>query len=206
MSTPKLWRGQTLQDRSGDRREQLLDVAFDLLGTAGSAAVTMRAVTRLANLSPRYFYESFDSREELLTAVYDRVEDGLRERLDELPGGADLPTAVRTALEACASYFEADPRRARVLLREPLADDTLRRHSLRRASAMTRTLAVALGPETTALLPADESSITLAGTALSGALVALYLDWVDGRLEVPRERLAEAATGLVLAVSLAVGH
>ncbi|WP_328821036.1 hypothetical protein [Nocardia sp. CY41] len=49
MSTPKLWRGQTPQDRSGDRREQLLDVAFDLLGTGGSAAVTMRAVTRQVN-------------------------------------------------------------------------------------------------------------------------------------------------------------
>ncbi len=49
VSTPKLWRGQTPQDRSGDRREQLLDVAFDLLGTGGSAAVTMRAVTRQVN-------------------------------------------------------------------------------------------------------------------------------------------------------------
>ncbi|WP_328821034.1 hypothetical protein [Nocardia sp. CY41] len=142
----------------------------------------------------------------MLTAVYDRVEDGLRARLDELPGAADLPTAVRTALEVCADYFEADPRRARVLLREPLADDTLREHSARRASAMTRTLAVALGPETTALLPADDASITLAGTALSGALVALYLDWVDGRLDVSRDRLAEAATGLVLAVTVAVDH
>ncbi|MGW4324940.1 hypothetical protein ACWEKR_03515, partial [Nocardia sp. NPDC004573] len=89
--------------------------------------------------------ESVGSRKELPTAVYDRVEDGLRTRLDELPGAADLPTAVRTAPEICADYFEADPRRARVLLREPLADDTPREHSARRASAMTRTLAVGGG-------------------------------------------------------------
>lgn len=43
-----------------------------LLGDGGAVAVTMRAVVRAAQLSPRYFYESFASREELLFAVHDR--------------------------------------------------------------------------------------------------------------------------------------
>ncbi|MGV9665364.1 TetR/AcrR family transcriptional regulator [Nocardia niigatensis] len=205
MNAPRLWRGQTLRDRSVDRREQLLEVAFELLGTAGAAAVTMRAVTRLANLSPRYFYESFDSREQLVTTVYDRVDDELRSRMRDLPAGANLPATVRAALEICADYFEQDPRRARVLLREPLADDELRRHSAQRASAFVRALAAALGPETQALLPADEQALAVTTTALSGALVALYLDWIDGRLTISRAGLADAATGVTLAL-VNLGH
>ncbi|MQY17074.1 TetR/AcrR family transcriptional regulator [Nocardia macrotermitis] len=203
MSAPKLWRGQTLQDRSVDRREQMLAVAFDLLGTAGPAAVTMRAVTREANLSPRYFYESFPNREDLLVAVYDRVEDGLRERMKDVPRQLDPTSTVRAALEICASYFEEDPRRAHVLLREPLADDVLRRHSASRAPVFVTTLAEVLGSDIGALVPGDAQALAVASTALSGSLVALYLDWIDGRLAISRDRLAESATTIALAVVVA---
>lgn len=201
MSAPKLWRGRTLDDRSAERREQLVDVGFDLLGTDGSAAVTMRAVTRLANLSPRYFYESFTDRSELLTAVYDRVETELLTRLAATSTAADTHTTVRSALEICAAYFEEDPRRARVLLREPLTDDTLRRHSADRLPIFLRMVLPTLGDEVNSLVPADEESLIISATALSGALVALYVDWVDNRLPVPRDRLVDAATEIVLALA-----
>ncbi|WP_280413841.1 TetR/AcrR family transcriptional regulator [Nocardia carnea] len=201
MSAPKLWRGRTLDDRSAERREQLVDVGFDLLGTDGPAAVTMRAVTRLANLSPRYFYESFPDRTALLTAVYDRLETELLTRLGATAAAADTHTTVRSALEICAAYFEEDPRRARVLLREPLTDDTLRRHSADRLPAFLRTMLPALGDEVNALLPDSEEALIISATALSGALVALYVDWIDGRLPVPRERLVDAATEIVLALA-----
>lgn len=203
MSAPKLWRGQTLQDRSVDRGEQILAVAFDLLGTAGSAAVTMRAVTREASLSPRYFYESFPNREDLLIAVYDRVEDGLRDRMKDVPRELDPSATVRAALEICAGYFEEDPRRAHVLLREPLANDVLRPHSAGRAPVFVQTLAAVPGSDIDALVPGDAETLAVASTALSGSLVALYLDWVDGRLKISRERLAESATAIALAVVVA---
>ncbi|NKY36706.1 TetR/AcrR family transcriptional regulator [Nocardia speluncae] len=201
MSAPKLWRGRTLDDRSAERREQLVDVGFDLLGTDGPAAVTMRAVTRLANLSPRYFYESFTDRTALLTAVYDRLETELLARLGATTEAADTHTIIRSALEICAAYFEEDPRRARVLLREPLTDDTLRRHSANRLPVFLRTMLPALGDEVNALLPDSEEALIISATALSGALVALYVDWIDGRLPVPRERLVDAATGIVVALA-----
>ncbi|MFD4406347.1 TetR/AcrR family transcriptional regulator [Nocardia sp. NPDC058499] len=201
MSAPKLWRGRTLDDRSAERREQLVDVGFDLLGTDGPAAVTMRAVTRLANLSPRYFYESFTDRTALLTAVYDRLETELLARLGATAEATDAHTTVRSALEICAAYFEEDPRRARVLLREPLTDDTLRRHSADRLPAFLRTMLPALGDEVSALLPDSEEALIISATALSGALVALYVDWIDGRLPVPRDRLVDAATDIVLALA-----
>ncbi|WP_328290836.1 TetR/AcrR family transcriptional regulator [Nocardia aurantiaca] len=200
MSAPKLWRGQTLQDRSGERRDQLLDRAFDLLGAGGAGAVTMRAVTREANLSPRYFYESFDSRETLLAAVYDRTEGALRERLSAIAPGADPHAAIRTGLETCADFFEEDPRRARVLLREPLADDSLRRHITERTPAAVRALAPMLGSSADDLFASSDDTLATLGTALAGALTAVYLEWVDGHLAIGRDQLVDNAVAIVVSL------
>ncbi|WP_324190818.1 TetR/AcrR family transcriptional regulator [Nocardia nova] len=204
MSAPKLWRGQTLQDRSDERREQLLDCAFDLLGTAGAGAVTMRAVTRQANLSPRYFYESFDSRESLVAAVYDRVEGELRQRLSAITSGTDPQAAIRAALEACADFFEEDPRRARVLLREPLADDMLRRHITERTPEAVRAVAPLLGSGAEALFASSDAALATIGTALAGALTAVYLEWIDAHLTIDRDRLVDVSAGIATAL-LGVG-
>lgn len=196
MTSPKRWRGQTLRDRSADRRVQLLDVGENLLGSGGAAAVTMRAVCREAQLSPRYFYESFDTREDLLVAVYNQVEERLLAHIVNRRAGS-----VREVLESCADFFEQDPRRARILLREPLADDTLHKHSVNRTPAFVRALIPALGDNLNELLLGDPARIQILSTALGGALVALYLDWADGRLNVSREAISTAAVDVVTALT-----
>lgn len=201
MSSPRLWRGQTMDDRSADRREQLLAVATEILGTAGASAVTMRAVARQANLSPRYFYESFDSRETLLRAVYDQVEADLMTRIQELPPTRDLRAGARAVIDLCAQFFEEDARRARILLREPLGDDTLHEHSAARTPSFIRALVALLGAEAGELVPADDETLAIQAASLSGALVSLYLDWADGRLAIDRDRLASAAVDIVFALT-----
>lgn len=196
MTSPKRWRGQTLRDRSADRRAQLLDVGESLLGSGGAAGVTMRAVCREAQLSPRYFYESFEAREDLLVAVYNQVEERLLAHIVNRPA-----SSVREVLESCADFFEQDPRRARILLREPLADDTLHKHSVNRTPAFVRALIPVLGAHLGDLLTGDPARIQILSTALGGALVALYLDWADGRLNVSREVISEAAVSVVTALT-----
>ncbi|GAA2549841.1 TetR/AcrR family transcriptional regulator [Mycolicibacterium diernhoferi] len=199
MAPTKVWRGQTLRDRTADRRTALLDVGCKLLGSGGSAAVTMRAVCRDAQLSPRYFYESFDGREDLLVAVYNQVEERLLAHL--MGRRTDQPVTLREVLESCADFFEEDPQRARILLREPLADDTLRKHSASRTPAFVAALIPVLGPQLNDLLAGDVARIQILSTALGGALVALYLDWADGRLNVSRDTIADAAVDIVMAMT-----
>ena len=197
MTSGKLWRGQTLADRSSDRREQMLTVAERLLGVGGANAVTMRAVVREANLSPRYFYESFASREDLVTAVYDRVTEQLLAQIAALPRPTNRRESVREVLDACRDFFEADPGRARILLREPLADDVLR---ARRAATVPGFVASVLEMTTGAHASSPER-LAVVSSALSGALVALYLDYIDGRLLLTPAQLADAAVDLVSAVT-----
>lgn len=199
MASSKVWRGQTLRDRTADRRATLLDVGRKLLGSGGSAALTMRAVCRDAQLSPRYFYESFDSREDLLIAVYNQVEELLLAHI--MGRRTPEPITLREVLESCANFFEEDPQRARILLREPLGDDTLRKHSASRTPAFVMALIPVLGPQLNDLLSGDAARIQILSTALGGALVALYLDWADGRLAVSRDTIADAAVDIVTAMT-----
>jgi AcrR family transcriptional regulator len=201
MAESKRWRGQTLHARSLDRREQLLDVGEQLLGTGGAAAVTMRAVIRDANLSPRYFYETFASREDLLIAVYDRVEQQLLERMQRAETGAGLRAGIRNVFLQCGDFFDEDPRRARVLLREPQADDTLRNHSISRVPTFIRLMIPFLGADAGRLAPARDEDLAVRAAALSGALVSLYLEYADGRLEIEREDLADFAADVVFALA-----
>lgn len=196
MAPTKLWRGQTLRDRTAERRATLIEVGADLLGSAGAGAVTMRAVCREAQLSPRYFYESFDTREDLLVAAYNQVEERLLAHIVNHP-----VTSIRDVLESCADFFEEDPGRARVLLREPLADDTLHKHSANRTPAFVMALIPVLGPRLQELLTGDPARVQILSTALGGALVALYLDWADGRLNVSRTAISDAAVGIVSALT-----
>lgn len=67
--------GRTAQQRREERRRTLLDVGRELWCEQGWAAVTMRGVCARAELSDRYFYESFADREALLVAIAEDVRD-----------------------------------------------------------------------------------------------------------------------------------
>lgn len=198
----KVWRGQTMDDRSAERRTQLLAVGATILGDEGASAVTMRGVCRAASLSPRYFYESFGSREELLVAIYDDVERRLLERLTATPAGRG-GQSVRQALQTCAEYFEEDPRRARILLREPLADDTLRAHQAGKSPIFIGTVLPALDQAAKRQSPRDHTELAVLAAALSGAIISLYLEWLDGRLGIDRNTLADTAARMVTAIARA---
>ncbi|SLJ82457.1 Uncharacterised protein [Mycobacteroides abscessus subsp. abscessus] len=58
-----------------------------------------------------------------------------------------------------------------------------------------------LGAKADALLPTDDEALAVQATALGGALIALYLDWADGRLVLARDRLAAAAVDIVFALT-----
>ena len=197
-----VWRGQTMDDRSAERRKQLIDVCLDLLGTGGAASATLRAVCRAAKLSPRYFYENFSNREELLIATYDHVEANLLERLLVADPGQQ-PRSIKSVLEVCALYFEEDPRRARILLREPMSDETLRVHQSGRSPVFLTSLIPALEGAAKRMAPRSPEELEVVAAALSGALIFLYLEWLDGRLSVERDALAESASEIVTAIALA---
>ncbi|BBY34000.1 hypothetical protein BST33_02005 [Mycolicibacter minnesotensis] len=190
---PRVWRGQTHDDRAQVRRAQLVQAGIELMGTGGTAGVTMRAACRLAGLSLRYFYESFSDTDELVLAVYDHCN---AELLTLMVGADGKVPPIGVALNSAVAFFEEDPRRLRILLREPQSSSLLADH---RADVLPGLLSSLAGPAGNG----GSSSVTaiqaMSASALSGGLTALVLDWADGRLHVSRDELVKFATSLVRA-------
>ncbi len=188
----RTWAGTTLDDRKAQRREQLVAAGLDLLGTEGSAAVSVRAVCRHAKLTERYFYESFSDREELVVAVYEHVGEQAKQALVDAVRDAPSPTqGAEDAVRAFVELIVDDPRRGRVLLLAPLTDPALTRRGLHLLPAF----AALVGEQ---LSRGDETERQLVSIGLVGALSNVFIAYLDGSLRISRERLVEHCVRLVL--------
>lgn len=188
---PRAWRGQPHDVRVQSRRTQLIEAAVELLGTEGTAGVTMRAACRNAGLSLRYFYESFSDTDELILATYDHCNAELIALMTTAAGTA---SPIRAVLDGAAAYFEEDPRRLRILLREPQSSSLL---ADRRAEVLPGLMGALVSPPGIDDSSAATTARAMSASAVSGALTELILDWADGRLQVSRAELVTFAAGLL---------
>jgi AcrR family transcriptional regulator len=194
------WAGTTLADRRSERRAKLLEVGLELLGTQGSAAVTVRSVCRSAQLTDRYFYESFADREALLLAVFDEVAAEAGQALIDVAGapGDDIERVAAAAVEAFLDLLTGDPRKGRVLLVEPLTDATLAVRGTALSPAFAEIIRTQLGG-------ADEVAAQLTATALVGAIANLFIRWLDGSLAIDRAALADYCVRLLTTTATLAG-
>lgn len=196
--------GVTPGERVAARRARLIQAGLALFGRQGLRATTVRGVCAEAGLTDRYFYESFDSLEALLAAVYQALVAQLHQRLDAraaaLAAGAGGLAAVDLATRFAAGYeawfdFVRDPCQARILLAEVLgvspAIDALHEAGMQGfAERVARPLAEAG-------VPAAERR--LLGAALVGAAVQVARLWVAGGCRTPRRTVVRTC------VQVAVG-
>jgi AcrR family transcriptional regulator len=106
--TPKGRSGRRSRMPAPLRRDQLLDVARDLVLESGTEAVTMEAVAAAAGVSKTLGYAYFENRTQLLLALFDREVGELQRRaaleMAESPGLTEkLRAGVRVAFDLAAS-------------------------------------------------------------------------------------------------------
>lgn len=194
-STPaqRIWGGTTLSDRQAQRRTQLLDAGLELLGTQGSAAISVRSVCRQARLTDRYFYENFADRADFVRAVYDRVAaEAAGALVAVVAAGGDDATVAAESVRAFVALIADDPRKGRVLLLEPLTDPVLGQHGVAVAAAFAEIVRSQLRPS------ASASEAALVATAIVGALTNLFIRWLDGSQPIARDELEQFCLRLLV--------
>jgi AcrR family transcriptional regulator len=204
-SQQRSWRGVPLAARRAERREQLVDAAFELLGTEGWPGTTVRGVCQAARLNPRYFYESFDTLEALLIAVFDRlVVESTQVALAAIEQAGPDPTARAAAvIDGIVRFVTDDPKRARILFVEARGNERLGRRRLDTMHATAEFLERYLWRQTN--MASDRVGL-VASHLLVGGLTELVVTWLDGHLDVSLDELVEDAAALTVAVgSGAVG-
>jgi AcrR family transcriptional regulator len=188
-------------ERRSERRRALIETALDCLHTDGIAGVSVRSVCARARLTPRYFYESFDSLDELLLAAVDSVIDEVAQcALSALAAASAEPaTQVRAAIDAGYGVVATDPRKASAILVAAAGHGPLRkrRHALvtEYADLIMNNLSVLNG----VALPARRTARAMALFVMGGAAEVIEAV-LSGRLRLSRQDLVDQLTTMWLGV------
>jgi AcrR family transcriptional regulator len=177
-STPaaRPYGGVSAEARREARRRRLLDAGLELFGTKGIAATTIADVCAQAGLTKRYFYESYESIEDLAGGVFGDVTGHLVEQVApaiSAGGGVD----PRPALSVYLRTVLGDPRLARLLGAESRTPALAQRQASFGNQAVDLWFASAPG--------AVDAQERLRAYAFAGALDAVALAWTEGQLQLP---------------------
>jgi AcrR family transcriptional regulator len=189
-------------ERRAGRREQLLDAGLEILGTDGWQATTVRGVCQQAKLNPRYFYESFEDLDALLLAVFDRIAaealEAVLGALEDAP--ADALGRSRAVIAAFVELMTEDPRKGRVAFIEALGSEALVRRRLDVLQQFAE-LTAQRGRDFLGQDAIDRRSAELTAQLLMGGLTEVLIAWLEGRLDVSRQRLVEHCAAVFAAAS-----
>ncbi len=191
--------GLAPEARRAERRRLLLDAAFHLLATEGTAGTTVRAVSAAADLNPRYFYEGFASIDELAIAVYDRLSAeysaGLVAAMDAAE--PDLVSQVRAGTQHTVAFIDDDRRRARILYVESVGNAALNRRRIEAGHDLSAFLQEDARRRRRAA-PEGDAIGALSSVMLVGGISEVLTAWVEGRIDVTREQLVDDLAALTI--------
>lgn len=198
------FRGKSAEERIRARRERLIEAGLATFGTRGFHGVRVRDICAEAQLTERYFYESFANLEELFLAVYDASVDRVRVAtegaLEALSARGDaevsLPELIRAGLRAFFQTLLDEPGIARVILVDVLTiNSDIARQSQVAVGRFTDLVLDVAGEHLPGAveLGSGPFELRLISTGVIGATVYLAMRWVNEGCEEPVEVMVEHA-------------
>lgn len=196
--------GRAVSERKAERRLRFIVAATRIFAERGYADCSLADVCAAAALSKRQFYEEFETREDLLVAAYDRVQDeaatAVTKALTTLDPTADARTAVAAVLGAYLKSMNSDPHRANLAYIQVVGvSERMEQHRRTRRRSWARLLELSVAPMVgpTARLrgPGD-----LGASVLIGAVNGLAHEWLMTDPRPPIEELVDLLVPVALSL------
>ncbi len=196
MTAQRTYGGVSADQRRAQRRATLLDAALEIIGTEGLDRLTVAGLCGRAGLNERYYYENFDGRDAVLTALFDGIAEELATAVLAASQHAPADTYGRAhaAITAGIAVLTDDPRKARIALIISAATPDLRARTMRTIRGFAG-LVAAEGMDFYALAGQDpDPAISFRATYLVGGLVQTLSSWLHGDLPMSRDELIDHTT------------
>jgi AcrR family transcriptional regulator len=176
-----------------------MDVALEVLASDGLAAISIRRVCKQANLSPRYFYESFTNVDQLLDSVIERVTADAMDRVAAVAGSRSSTTSLtglaRQGVEVMVAVYADDPGPLQILRVGDAATKA------RRDNVAEQTLVQMRGYLNAAVGEgADATLIDVAAHLLFSGWLGTLSAYTDGELDISRDELVDRLAHLLVGV------
>lgn len=193
LSPRRRYGGVLPEERQRLRRAKLIEGAFEVFGTKGFHAATVREVCVAAHLTERYFYESFKTLPQLFMATYGELRDQLMaQTLAVLKEAKPTPQGMlEPAIRVFLEFIRDDPRRGRIMLVDSLGVNdevaALSGATARDYSNMMRQHLHLLVPKARA----DEVNLDLLADGMIGLNVLLAARWMQDGFEESLDKVVQ---------------
>ncbi|PWV76246.1 TetR family transcriptional regulator [Nocardia neocaledoniensis] len=190
--------GRTVVARKAERRQRFLEAATRIFAERGYATCSLAEVCAAAGLSKRQFYEEFETREDVLIAAYDRIQDDAASAVGAaVVLHSDPEDAFRAGLAAYLESLGSDPWRAQVALIEVVGvSDRMEDHRRSRRHAWSALISAALGAKGVRLRGDAELTTGL----ITGAVNGVAHEWLLRESRPPVGELVDLLAAAALAL------
>jgi TetR/AcrR family transcriptional regulator, fatty acid metabolism regulator protein len=185
-------------DRQADRRRQILEAAVKVFAQKGFHAARVGDVAKEAGVAYGLVYHYFDSKEQLLEAIFRGTWTDMLARVQEVEAsGVSAEEAVRQVTALLLRTWRRDPDLVRVLVREVTRSQHLQEEVEEITQAMNALEDIVRRGQAGGDFRADLDP-KLAAVVFYGALDEVLTGWVLGQLPDGDEDIARAEQNVVL--------
>lgn len=173
--------------RLKERKDKFIESGLEIFGTVGYARSTIKGICQHAGLTERYFYESFQSKEELLSAVYQRLISEIEHDAESIIKTQGMSTTQKAyeSLKMFYVHFLNDPRKARVQLYEVLGVSPRVDQEYQSAMSKLANWVALLVREIFPDIDPERLQNSVIPTAAAGAIIEVADKWVIDGLKKP---------------------
>lgn len=188
-TTGRRYGGVDSDERQRQRHTRLIEAGLAVFGEKGYHQSTVRDVCKQAQLTSRYFYESFDSMEALFRAVYQDTNRRLMQAtIMSLAACQPEPEKLaEAALRTFLEFIREDPHRARVALIDALNVGETMNVLADKASQDFAHLIAGFMQQMFPHLEEAGLDFQMLGNGLVGANTRIATQWVAERCKTPLE-------------------
>ncbi|PJE25524.1 MAG: hypothetical protein CK431_00165 [Mycobacterium sp.] len=186
--TGRIYGGLSPEQRSQDRRARLVEAARALIAESGVAPLTVDVVAQRANLSKRYFYTEFATKDDLLDACAEELFGRLYAQMEEVLATTPLAERVTRTVRVVVHTLASDPADARLYMECPAYPRLRERQqrAVREFSEYMAAHAIAFSGE-----PRPGVDRVLATRALVAGTTELIIGWLHGDIDTDEDSIVE---------------
>ena len=197
--------GRTREERDADRRERMRASALALFGDEGYAAVPIERLCSHAKVSTRHFYQLYESKEDVLLDVYDRISGAAVAAVAEsieATAGAPIADRLRAGVRAYLAPILAEPLLARIAFVEIVGVSPRVEEKRLALRASVVALLEEEGRRAVERGEIDDRDFRFVGLAFSGAVNTVVLDWALSPDHAAAEALGQQLGDLLVTLAL----
>ncbi|MFT7590019.1 MAG: AcrR family transcriptional regulator [Limisphaerales bacterium] len=193
-SQGRRYKNLSQDERIAERRQQFISAAVKIFGSKGYKSAKVTTICKEARLTERYFYESFQNKEELFVHAYQYATEDLYNVLLEVLSKETQPEAlVNKGISAFYTWCKDQPNHSRLILLEILGVnariDALYTQRIAEFASLIMTMAkraLTKNGKSITISAVDEQVM---GIAMAGTVIQTANYWLLNGYQIPIETL-----------------